>query len=245
MHSEFIYKNENKENFDNRMFDTTIEELDLTRRAYNVLKRNNLLTVNDIIKFGPSNIIGLRNAGKKTAKEVSDTILHHIQSENIPSPNEDNSNLSEAVETIVPTNYSTFEDLIRNTSNQEILNTPIEELDISVRGMGALKKAGLNTIEDIVDFGLINLRTFKNVGRNTIEEIKNAIKKCGEWGTDKGGIVNSIDTINSILASVSPKHLDIIKLRYGYRDGKRQTLEEIGNKKGITRESSANYSKRN
>lgn len=48
--------------------------------------------------------------------------------------------------------------------------------------------------------------------------------------------LNLTDAIEIILSSVSPKNIHIIKARYGYDEGKRKTLEEIGNRIGVTRE---------
>jgi hypothetical protein len=236
LYSEFIYRNENKEKFEMRMLDTTIDELNLPVRAYHVLKRNKLLTVRDIIEFGPYNIIGLRNAGKKTIKAVLDRVLPYINTENIPSPHKYNSNLSGVVETIVPSNYSTFEDLIKSTFNQDVLNTPVDEIDISIRAENVLKKSECNTIGDIINFGLKNLIMVRNAGRKTINEIKNAILMSCKGEINKENLFNIIDTLNLISASVSLRDLDIIKARYGYKDGKCKTLEEIGSGIGITRE---------
>jgi hypothetical protein len=218
------------------MLHTRIEELDLTVRAYNVLKKNKLLTVKDIIEFGTNNIIGLKNAGRRTVKEVLDTILPYIQTGNIPSPNKDYQSPPEDVNTTFPDNHFTFEELIKRTFNKDLINTPVDELDISVRAMGALKNAGCKTIEDIVNFGLTNLRALRNVGRKTIEEIKNAIQMCNRGEVHDINEINFIDTTNLILGSLPPKYLEIIKARYGYKDGRVKTLEGIGYEKGITRE---------
>ena len=45
-----------------------------------------------------------------------------------------------------------------------------------------------------------------------------------------------IEAIESILSSINPKYLSVTKKRYGYEDGKGSTLQEIGDKLGITRE---------
>ena len=50
--------------------ESSIDDLDLFVRAYNVLKANNLRKVKDVIEFGVENIGLLRNAGPDTANEI-------------------------------------------------------------------------------------------------------------------------------------------------------------------------------
>jgi len=136
----------------------------------------------------------------------------------------------------------------------EILNTPINELELSVRASNALANAAIKTISDLIFLGPEKLYRVKNAGKKTIYEVGNAIKKLlvTKKGEDKEEIFPEYtiatlfkaddsnetleDALNSILAAVPPKYLPIIKARYGYEDGRCRTLEEIGNNIGITRE---------
>jgi DNA-directed RNA polymerase alpha subunit len=47
-----------------------IENLDLSVRAYNVLKAEQLHTIPDLVDFGVENIGRLKNAGSRTVKEI-------------------------------------------------------------------------------------------------------------------------------------------------------------------------------
>src|SRR4030095_9382642 len=51
-----------------------IEELNLSTRAYNALKLNNLHTVEDIIHLGLDNIRKIRNIGSKTVIEIQQAV---------------------------------------------------------------------------------------------------------------------------------------------------------------------------
>lgn len=58
-------------------------------------------------------------------------------------------------------------------NNNDVL---IEELDLSVRSYNCLKRAGINTVEDLInrtDEGLIRIR---NLGRKNFEEIKRKLE---------------------------------------------------------------------
>ncbi len=57
--------------------DKKIENLNLSVRAYNVLRYNEMLSLNEITKYTPSNFMRLRNMGKKTFDEVTAQLLLH------------------------------------------------------------------------------------------------------------------------------------------------------------------------
>ncbi|OIM46682.1 DNA-directed RNA polymerase subunit alpha [Oenococcus oeni] len=56
---------------------------------------------------------------------------------------------------------------------------PIEELELSVRSFNCLKRAGINTIEDLTDKTLHDMGEVRNIGRKSLEEI---IQKLAERG---------------------------------------------------------------
>lgn len=66
-----------------------------------------------------------------------------------------------------------------------------------------------------------------------MNEIKNTIKNMQLYTIED---IPFSDALNTILLSISPKNLPVIQMRYGYADGKRKTLEEIGSQVGLTRE---------
>lgn len=131
----------------------------------------------------------------------------------------------------------TFEELVKASFDENLLNTPIEELDLTVRAFNGLKVAGLNTIKDIINCRLDTLqrKRITNLGRKSIGVIKKAILTM-QTQTKSKNEMSFTEAVESILASVDSKYLSIVKSRYGYDEGKHKTLEEIGNKAGITRE---------
>ena len=54
----------------------SIDDLELSTRAYNALKLNKLHTVEEIIHFGIANISLIRNIGAKTVIEIREAIAH-------------------------------------------------------------------------------------------------------------------------------------------------------------------------
>ena len=54
----------------------------------------------------------------------------------------------------------------------EILDTTIEELDLSVRSSNCLKRAGLDTVEELVNTTEEELMQIRNLGKKSLQEIK-------------------------------------------------------------------------
>ena len=54
--------------------ETSIEDLDFSVRAYNCLKRAGIHTLQDLVNKSESDMMKIRNLGKKSLKEVLDKI---------------------------------------------------------------------------------------------------------------------------------------------------------------------------
>ena len=66
--TEILEKSE--DNMSDKLLEMTIEELDLSVRAFNCLKRAGVNTVNDLINKSPEEMMKVRNLGKKSLEEV-------------------------------------------------------------------------------------------------------------------------------------------------------------------------------
>ena len=54
---------------------TLIEELELSVRAYNCLKRASIHTLGDLLKYGKDELLEFKNFGRKSADEVSENLV--------------------------------------------------------------------------------------------------------------------------------------------------------------------------
>lgn len=61
----------------------------------------------------------------------------------------------------------------------EKMKRPIEELKLSTRPFNCLKRAGINTVGDIMQKGLYGVATVHTLGRKSLMEI---VHKLAEWG---------------------------------------------------------------
>lgn len=66
---------EKEENKKEKVLEMTIEDLELSVRSFNCLKRANISTVEDIIKMTESELMKVRNLGKKSLDEVTNKLI--------------------------------------------------------------------------------------------------------------------------------------------------------------------------
>ncbi|APT14250.1 DNA-directed RNA polymerase subunit alpha [Lactobacillus jensenii] len=59
------------------------------------------------------------------------------------------------------------------------LEMTIEELDLSVRSYNCLKRAGINTLQELTDKSESDMMRVRNLGRKSLEEVKNKLADLG------------------------------------------------------------------
>jgi DNA-directed RNA polymerase subunit alpha len=58
-----------------KIYDTPIEELDLSVRAYNCLKRSNITKVGQVLTMSRDDLLAVRNFGEKSLTELADRLM--------------------------------------------------------------------------------------------------------------------------------------------------------------------------
>ena len=62
---------------------------------------------------------------------------------------------------------------------EKVLEMTIEELDLSVRSFNCLKRAGINTVEDLISKSEEDMMKVRNLGRKSLEEVINKLASLG------------------------------------------------------------------
>ncbi|MDY3031201.1 MAG: DNA-directed RNA polymerase subunit alpha [Clostridia bacterium] len=62
---------------------------------------------------------------------------------------------------------------------EKVLEMTIEELDLSVRSYNCLKRAGINTVEDLTNKSEEDMMKVRNLGRKSLEEVINKLNSLG------------------------------------------------------------------
>lgn len=65
------------------------------------------------------------------------------------------------------------------TGNDKVLDMTIEELELSVRAYNCLKRAGINTVTELVQRSPDDMMKVRNLGRKSMEEVEQKLKELG------------------------------------------------------------------
>lgn len=66
-----------------------------------------------------------------------------------------------------------------DNTKEKVLDLTIDELDLSVRSFNCLKRAGINTVEDLINKSEMDMMKVRNLGRKSLEEV---IAKLASFG---------------------------------------------------------------
>ena len=69
----------------------------------------------------------------------------------------------------------------KETVKEKVLEMTIEELDMSVRSFNCLKRAGIDTVEDLINKTEEDMIKVRNLGKKSLEEV---IQKLHSLGLD-------------------------------------------------------------
>ena len=59
------------------------------------------------------------------------------------------------------------------------LETPIEEIEFSVRAYNCLKRAGINTMQDVIDKKEVEVTKIRNLGKKSLKEVIDKVNEMG------------------------------------------------------------------
>ena len=76
---------------------------------------------------------------------------------------------------------------LNSETESNIEDMKIEELDFTVRSYNCLKKAGVNTISDLISMTYVELLKIKNLGRKSLNEIIDKMKELGYDLSEEAG----------------------------------------------------------
>jgi DNA-directed RNA polymerase subunit alpha len=60
---------------------------------------------------------------------------------------------------------------------EKVLEMTIEELDLSVRSYNCLKRAGINTVQELTERSMEDMMKVRNLGKKSLEEVQNKLKE--------------------------------------------------------------------
>ena len=132
-----------------------IADLDTTERVKNVLSRMGFRTLNELEESGRRDFSDVRGVGRDSLEELEKIFAH---AEDIFARFEQRQRLIEAVP-------------------RDVCDASVETLPFSTRAGGALRRAGIKTLGELIHVTGNELAQMSNVGVQTRDEIRHAIER--------------------------------------------------------------------
>ena len=66
-----------------------------------------------------------------------------------------------------------------DNEKEKVLEMNIDELELSVRSFNCLKRAGINTVEELTSKTTEDMMKVRNLGRKSLDEVLNKLKELG------------------------------------------------------------------
>ena len=240
--------------------DQSVDTLHLSVRAYSCLKKAKIRTVRELIHKTDEQLLGYRNFGKKSLKDIN----RALEQKNLYTKNHRPPLPLTAWSHNNPKAYHSFplfcdanhEINILDQDKDLLQSIKLDTLSFSVRAQTVFKHANMTTLYDILYTSSFILKRYRNMGNKTIKEIqeiaKVALLEIKEYIVQEGHTYAASNTISlrqwisyvqkalfeqkGIQQLLGKKSYgEAVKMRCGFY-GREETLEVIGKKLGLTRE---------
>lgn len=208
------------------LMNLTLEEMDLSVRTYNCMKRAGKETLRDVVKMSETQLIRVRNLGRRSFDEL----IGKVKSYGLDiRPEEMDENLwinqlksrfnIEEVDKIV---LEEIEEDVKEEANSRnddkftrLMKTKIEDLDFSLRTYNCISRSGKKTLEDVVRMSEEQLIRVRNIGKVSIVELIDRIKSHGLELRPEGVLPE--DWIKQLRSRFTVKEYDIEEIPEKYR----------------------------
>ncbi len=156
---------ERRADLKNRMLNTPLNNFELSVRSRNCLERMGFVTLGDLTRATEAQLLSCKNFGETSLTEIKKLMGQH------------GLRLGEALEAQEEPLPGLAETRAKIT--QDVLSTPIAELNLSIRGRRCLERLNINTLGDLVSKSDAELLACKNFGQRSLLEIKQRLSKYG------------------------------------------------------------------
>ncbi len=147
------------------VLDLPISDFELSVRSRNCLRQMNIRTLGDLLRTTEAELLSYKNFGETSLNEIRAML--------------DQKSLLLGQE-LQPVEQPVFQTPPPASGNELVqMNTPVVELELSVRSRKALQRLGIATIGELAIRSESELMTIKNFGQTSLSEIKRQLARFG------------------------------------------------------------------
>jgi len=162
---------ERKEDRRNQLLRTPISDFELSVRSRNCLAKMSIQTLGDLIQRTEAELLSYKNFGETSLQEIKDIL--NAKGLRLGMRRDEVLAASEEAAAV------TLPDVPAESDSAAALNTPISDLDLSVRSSKCMSQLDLATVGELCQMSENDLLRIKNFGVTSLQEIKNKLAKLG------------------------------------------------------------------
>lgn len=143
-----------------------VSDFELSVRSRNCLQKMNIMTLGDLIMKTEQELLAYKNFGETSLSEIKEMLTQK------------GLRLGQGLENKagdVPAGRNPLE----ATASQEVLQKPIEELELSVRSRRCMERLEVRSVRDLINKTEVELMSAKNFGMTSLNEIKKKLTEMG------------------------------------------------------------------
>jgi DNA-directed RNA polymerase subunit alpha len=151
------------------VLDTPVTDFDLSVRTRNALRKMNIRTLADLLRVTEAEMRSYKNFGESSLDEIKDMLAQRGLKLGQAADQQNQA-----------TKRAVYEELKAQTgSTDEVLNKPVNELELSIRARKALVLLNVQTVGDLCMKTDAELMGVKNFGTTSLNEIKTKLTALG------------------------------------------------------------------
>lgn len=162
-------QDENEQSRRSQVLDIPVTDFELSVRARNCLKKMNIKTLGDLTRVSEQTLLSSKNFGETSLQEIKDMMsakgLRLGQSIQDGTPGAEGGRFRPS-EPVSP-------------EEAAVLNTPVAELNLSVRARKCMNKLGIVTLGDLTQRTASELMEAKNFGQTSLQEVRDKLAARG------------------------------------------------------------------
>lgn len=153
-----------------RLLNTPLTEFELSMRARNCLKKMNIRTVGELMRFGEAELLAYKNFGESSLAEVK-ALLTKKGLRLGQSPDElETPTVEEAAVATKPPSPP---------GQDALFAKPVADLELSVRSRRCLQRLNVATLGELLQYSEADLLATRNFGVTSLKEIKTRLAEQG------------------------------------------------------------------
>jgi len=158
---------EEKKTRKNQILETPISDFELSVRSRNCLRKMSIITLGDLLNISEAELLSYKNFGETSLREIK--ALLETKSLHLGMALEEKQ--------LSPTEISDLS--VAEDKDEQLLNKPIDDLQLSVRARKCLQKLEIRTLDDLTRRTEAELLGCKNFGVTSLNEIEKSIGNLG------------------------------------------------------------------